>query len=145
VITVKDNSGPFIDDLVRAIDAGLGAAALEGAESAAASMPGAGATVWGKTKTGRNLYIPAAPFQPPGVRTNRLKGSIANAKLPGRLVHGFGTNVRYGRFLEKGSRKRAPHPFLRPVLIRSRIEMDRAFTRTASARLERSVTARVST
>ena len=136
---IVDRSDDFLRDMVKAIDAGLGAAALVGEDAATASMPGAGANAVGKTRTGRNVYQPSTPGSPPGVRTNRLRASIASQRLQ-QGVWGFGTNVKYGRHLELGTRRMAARPFLRPVLVRERVGMERAFSRAASRSMARGVT-----
>lgn len=172
---VVDHSDDFIRDLVVAVEAGLAQAAFIGAESARASMPGAGASA-APGSSGRLAYRASTAGQPPGVRTARLKNDITDAKT-GRMSHGFGTQVKYGRYLELGAttpggqpfwkdkegnlrfaKKSSPRaarmaktkpgriaarPFLRPVLLRERVEMENAFAITASKSMARSRTARL--
>lgn len=132
---IRDYSDNFLDDLVKAIDDGLRMASLEGADSAAVSMksaPGAEGELI-------RHRVASQPGNPPFARTGRLRASLANQRT-GRLAWAFGTNVRYGRFLETGTGRMAPRPFLRPVLVRDRRRLEDAFARTASRRLARGVT-----
>ena len=61
---------------------------------------------------------PSAPGEPPHLATGTLARSIEmetfrdGADLVGRV----GTNLKYGRFLEFGTARMAPRPFLRPAL-----------------------------
>lgn len=137
---IVDRSGDFLRDLARALDQGLGAAALEGEESAVQSMPTQHTQAIGADSKGQvQAYVASRPGNPPHRRTGQLARSVASARLqPG--VWGFGTNLKYGRFLELGTGRMAARPFLRPVLVRDRIRMERAFTRAASRSLARSVT-----
>ena len=54
----------------------------------------------------------------PYVRTGRLRSSITHEL--GVDVHGLfvdvGTNVQYGRYLELGTDRMRPYPFLKPAL-----------------------------
>jgi len=109
MIKVVDHSDEFLRDLIAATDAGLRAASHEGADGAAASMPGAGATKY-TSPTGQVRYFGSNPGSPPGVRTNRLKGSVTNARIQ-PLVWGYGTNVKYGRHLEYGASTPGGQPF----------------------------------
>lgn len=54
----------------------------------------------------------------PQVRTGRLRSSIAYEieETGGGLVGRYGTNVRYGLFLETGLRNGSTYPFLRPAI-----------------------------
>lgn len=58
---------------------------------------------------------PSAPGEPPHKQTGRLRQSVA------REVHGLtarvGTNVQYGRWLELGTSRMAPRPWLRRALM----------------------------
>lgn len=62
-----------------------------------------------KAKTVYN-FTHSAPGNPPYKQTGRLRASITH-EVNG-LVGRVGTNVRYSRFLELGTRKMAPRPFL---------------------------------
>lgn len=54
------------------------------------------------------------PGEPPRLRTGNLRNSIANevTGLTGRV----GTNLKYGKSLELGTRHMAPRPYLRATL-----------------------------
>ncbi len=54
----------------------------------------------------------------PRVRTGRLRSSISYEieSTPSGLVGRYGTNVRYGLFLETGLRNGVTYPFLRPAI-----------------------------
>lgn len=54
-------------------------------------------------KRDRNKYASSAPGDFPGVRTGRLRNSIAMIRARrGAMVVTVGTNVKYGRYLEYG-------------------------------------------
>jgi hypothetical protein len=74
----------------------------------------------GKLRTVKLIYNahPSSPGNPPHVQTGRLRGSVAwvverNGKM---LVVRVGTNVKYGRSLEMGTKKLQARPWLRPAL-----------------------------
>lgn len=103
---IRDYSDQFLADLEQAIDFGLQVASLEGADSAALSMKSAPGIEGQKIST-----RPASqPGNPPFARTGRLRSSVGNART-GRLAWGFGTNVRYGRWLELGTTLPGGQPF----------------------------------
>lgn len=128
----------FLGKVIAAAERGLEAAAFRASEFSASSMPGSGAGVKGKTAKGRNVYRPSRPGQPPGVRTNRLKGAITSGRI-GDLRHAFGMNVKYGRFLEQGTRFMQPRPFLAPVVSKRKRELVSVFNRTVKAEVGRQV------
>jgi len=138
---IKDHSGEFMRNLAAAIDAGLRAAVTLAEDSVDASMPGAGAG-FTLTRGGKKKWIPSNPGQPPGVRRGGaigLKSTTSSGKVrPG--VWRYGANAPHARALELGTSRMAPRPFLRPVLVRERVAMERAFTRTAARRMARAVT-----
>lgn len=63
---------------------------------------------------------PSKPGEPPKKQTARLFKSITQGveTTPNALIVRVGTNVKYGRFLELGTSKMSPRPFLRPALQR---------------------------
>ncbi|BDP42923.1 hypothetical protein DAETH_28920 [Deinococcus aetherius] len=68
-------------------------------------------------KVGQRRGVPhtaSAPGDPPAVDTGRLRQSIVALKIaPGRWR--VGTNVEYAFWLEFGTRRIAPRPFMRPA------------------------------
>jgi HK97 gp10 family phage protein len=70
----------------------------------------------------------SAPGEPPLKQTGHLRRSIAHEVDRATLVGRVGTNLRYGRFLETGTRKLAPRPWLRRALAESRGKIDRIFS-----------------
>jgi phage gpG-like protein len=60
----------------------------------------------------------SAPGNPPAVDTGRLRASLTHeVETSGtRVTLRFGTNVKYGLYLELGTRKMAARPFIRPTL-----------------------------
>jgi len=125
----------FTERAEKAAEAGLGRVAALGADLAAQSMPGSGATAV-PGPTGRLVYTPSAPGQPPGVRTNRLRGSLTWDRL-GRLRAGFGTNVRYGRFLEEGTSRMAARPYLKVAAHRLKSRAQKEFAKGMARALAR--------
>ena len=60
---------------------------------------------------------PSAPGEPPHVQTGRLRASVAFEVDKESLTARVGTNVKYGRYLELGTRAGiAPRPWLRRAL-----------------------------
>lgn len=75
---------------------------------------------------------PSPPGEVPAVQTGHLRRSIAQ-EVERRLWNvaaRIGTNVRYGRYLEFGTPKMAPRPWLRPAIDRFRAAALRKFVRT---------------
>lgn len=70
---------------------------------------------------------PSAPGEPPHKQTGRLLGSIAY-EVSG-LVARVGTNVKYGRWLELGTRRMAARPWLRRGLNEMRAVIARLICR----------------
>jgi len=119
---IRDYSAKFLSDLSDALDDGLRAASRRGSDIAALSMrPAPGAE--GQLIRHR---VSSSPGNPPFVRTGRLRSSLAYEKT-GPLAWGFGTSVRYGRLLERGTSRMKSRPFLRPVLIRNGKDITREF------------------
>lgn len=143
-----------------AINDGLHAAALVMADQAARNMGsegggvlGSGARIdpeTGKRKgalrrwyKGKPRYISAPPGRFPGVRTSTLRSSIAAVHptalgTPGHAA--FGTALRYGRYLEFGTKKGNRVMLARPWIVRSalmaRAKASAVFVRVAKARLK---------
>ena len=86
------------------------------------SVPGTGERRGGNvtpTRSGsraRRIYgaFPSAPGEPPHKQTGRLRGSVTWE--PGKLRARVGTNVKYGRYLELGSGRLKPRPWLKRSL-----------------------------
>ncbi len=76
-------------------------------------------------------YPPAsAPGQPPHRRTGRLRASISHSAVDqSTLTVRVGTNVKYGMYLELGTRKMAARPWLRPALAQSKAKIAALFAR----------------
>lgn len=87
-------------------------------------------------------HIASRPGEPPAIDTGILRASITNeVELKGVGVEGrvgpdieyiaakapVGTNVEYGYYLEIGTSKMAPRPFLRPALRRTRRKVVKIF------------------
>ena len=59
------------------------------------------------------------PGEVPRVQFARLKGSITHELHPVLPIGRVGTNVIYGKFLELGTGRMAPRPFMRPAMHRA--------------------------
>lgn len=57
--------------------------------------------------------FPSRPGEPPRKQTGHLRRSIAYEVDRTNLVARIGTNLAYGRYLELGTRRMAPRPWLR--------------------------------
>lgn len=70
-------------------------------------------------RKGSRIYgaVRSKPGEPPRKQTGRLRASVTREIDEGDLTARVGTNVRYGKALELGSRKGlAPRPWLRRAL-----------------------------
>jgi len=87
---------------------------LEGEVKRTLSKPGTGRAYY----KGRVRHIASSPGEPPAVDTGRLRASITHrVEREGKHFNGLvGTNVEYAKYLELGTSKIAPRPFLRPTL-----------------------------
>jgi HK97 gp10 family phage protein len=76
---------------------------------------------------GKRIYgaFPSAPGEPPRKQTGRLRSSVTYEVLDGELIARVGTNVKYAKWLELGTKNMAPRPWLRRALNESGDEIDR--------------------
>jgi hypothetical protein len=73
-----------------------------------------------KTKAKRITgAFPSSPGDPPHKQTGTLLKSVAYELVPvgNKIIARVGTNIKYGRYLELGTRKIKPRPWLRRALI----------------------------
>lgn len=84
------------------------------------SKPGTGRIYATGYKTApHDTHQASAPGDPPAVDTGRLRQSIVALKIePGRWR--VGTNLEYALYLEFGTRRIAPRPFMRPAADKER-------------------------
>lgn len=104
-VEYTDNSEAFLRKLDAAVERGVGRAGEYIAQGIQDTMPGQGASVIAGTggDTGvKGKYTPSNPGNAPGVRTARLKNSIASVKTGNKHQRAVGTNVSYARIHEKG-------------------------------------------
>jgi HK97 gp10 family phage protein len=68
------------------------------------------------------------PGDPPKIKTGRLRASITHRIVyeDAQVVGEVGTNVEYGIYLEYGTSKMAPRPFLGPALDENAEEINEA-------------------
>ena len=66
---------------------------------------------WYRVPGTRSMYRASAPGEPPASATGRLRSNI-EMKLDRESVV-VGTNVRYALYLERGTSKMRPRPFIR--------------------------------
>jgi HK97 gp10 family phage protein len=68
------------------------------------------------------------PGEPPKIKTGRLRASITHRIVyeDAQVVGEVGTNVEYGIYLEYGTSKMAPRPFLGPALDENAEEINEA-------------------
>lgn len=74
----------------------------------------------GKGSKGKRNNSASAPGQPPHADTANLKRSIRweFSSSPGEMIVRIGSPVKYGLFLELGTRRMAARPWLRPSFLR---------------------------
>jgi len=72
-------------------------------------------------KGGGKPHTPSRPGKPPHVDTGRLRASITYEidRSLFSIIGRVGTNVEYGRYLELGTSRMSPRPWLRPALKRT--------------------------
>lgn len=83
----------------------------------------------GQRKKGRTVYpSPSAPGQPPRKRTGWLQRNVVYQadRAAGTVKVGVTVNARYGAFLEAGTRRVRPRPFLLATLDRMRPQLEAA-------------------
>ena len=80
----------------------------------------------GGNRTGRTYTVPgtsvtytaSSPGEAPASRTGQLRGSIEYETTKDKSV--IGTRLQYGAFLELGTNRNAPRPWLRSTLLEER-------------------------
>jgi HK97 gp10 family phage protein len=136
-VEYTDKSKQWLAGLQGDVDVAVGATGEFLAQTIQDQMPGAGAAVIEGTGGGTGVkgkYIPSNPGSPPGVRTNRLKGSITSNKTGKKMQRAVGTNVGYAFPLEMGTTKMPRRPFMRPGLDAAKKPMLRVFINTLKQR-----------
>ena len=74
---------------------------------------------------------PSKPGEPPRVDTGQLRRSIfmiVRKTGKGRVVGFVGTTLKYGKYLEYGTRRMAARPYLRTTLAKHRKRINRLIT-----------------
>jgi hypothetical protein len=66
----------------------------------------------------KRTYTASAPGEAPAVRLGTLRQSI-QVEFISKMHRRVGTNIKYGKHLELGTRKMAARPYLRPALDRA--------------------------
>ena len=136
-VEYTDKSKQWLAKLEADVDVAVGAAGDFLSQTIQDTMPGQGAAVVAGTggDTGvKAEYIPSSPGSPPGVRTNRLKGSISSNKTGKKMQREVGTNVNYAMPLERGTSKMPARPFMGPGLDLAKKPMLRVFLNTLKRR-----------
>lgn len=137
-IKKTDNSEAIKAAARVAVDAGLTRAAIVLQRSIKRAFGSEGGRVIGHTLTGKNIYGAARAGRFPGIRTGKLRQSIyATPGKGGRAA--VGTNVRYGKWLEEGTKRMRPRPWLKRSARRERGPMEQEFSKTVSRNLAASI------
>lgn len=103
---VKNYSDQFLKTLQKDVRTEITRIVLTVERNAKESMRGGG-----------KPHVPSRPGEPPRVDMGRLRSSITH-EIVG-MVGRVGTNVKYGRYLELGTSKMLPRPWLIPALKKS--------------------------
>ena len=140
VATVTWKADEFVADVRGAVAVGLTAGAKVIADEMRRNMGSEGGGVVGKGgKSGkRNIYESSPPGAFPGIRTGNLRRSIMHtdataSNLISSAGSAAGKQDRYGLWLEYGTRKMAPRPWILRSFNRAK---DRAFEMMANASRE---------
>ena len=88
-------------------------AALDGALDAALTAIGLAAETNAKEEITEVVYN--TPPSPNYKRTGRLRNGISNMPVPEESSVYVGTNVEYGAFVELGTSRMPPRPFIKPA------------------------------
>lgn len=117
----------------------LGSQALENSMKTSVRLPGQGVLYTtnfitigrGPTRrviatTPRTPHRASAPGDPPASDTGRLLGSITTTFFNNRLAAEIGPATSYARFLEFGTDRMAPRPFVVPAYTKNRKAITRA-------------------
>lgn len=80
-------------------------------------------------KPGKVGSFTSRPGEPPRVQTGTLRRSITHEVHPILPIAWVGTNVVYSKFLELGTGRIAPRPFMRPALHGSQAGIKRIMAR----------------
>lgn len=80
-----------------------------------------------KTATGREIRQASLPLQPPHRQTGTLVSSVRHQFEDGGLTGIVGTNLEYAKWLEFGTVKMAPRPWLRPTFDKIVSQIDKFF------------------
>ena len=99
-VNVVDNAELFLKALPEQIEAGLIAIGITAEANS-------------KTEVDRAVYD--TPESPNYVRTGRLRNSLTHAVDKDEKAVYIGTNVEYAAFVELGTTKMAPRPYLKPA------------------------------
>lgn len=117
----------YMEEIERRTGQRVKAAATHVQDEIIASFGDSG--IAGATKAQRRAN-PSRPGEPPHRDTSHLAQSIDYELTDGGLGAKVGsTNVEYSVYLELGTSKMAPRPYLRPALDRSRAEIKRILTK----------------
>lgn len=127
-ITVN-NFGKFRRDMELEQRKRLTRAAIVGSRRAKELLSVSGTGVWQRAGNGVHQLVkavknarnrvygafPSMPGEPPHKQTGHLRRSVTYEVTThgGEMVSRYGTNVKYGRWLEEGTTRMAPRPWLR--------------------------------
>jgi hypothetical protein len=76
---------------------------------------------------------PSAPGEPPRFRLGTLRESVGSEAVKGGMVQRVGTTEKYGFWLEYGTVKMQPRPWLRPGLRNNQARLAEIVTKTVAA------------
>jgi len=81
----------------------------------------------------------SAPVEPPKTDTGRLVSSIKKTKFKNGFEYLVGTNVTYGRFLEFGTTKMLPRPWLQPTFLKNKKEITKNIDNSVKKALRKAI------
>lgn len=71
-----------------------------------------------------NVFRGSKPGEPPAIRTGNLRNSIQTARLPDGTAR-VGSTAKYGLWLEFGTAKMLPRPFIVPTMLKNKRNIER--------------------
>lgn len=81
----------------------------------------------------------SAPGEPPKTDTGRLVSSIKKTKFNNGFEYLVGANVIYGRFLEFGTHKMLPRPWLQPTFLKNKKEITKNINNAVKQALRKGI------
>lgn len=121
-------------NIIRAVATGL--VEIQGDAQRLIQRGGRSGRIYRKYKP-RREHRASAPGEPPKTDTGRLVSSIKTDVDADRLGGAVGTNLKYGEYLEFGTKNMAARPWLHPTFRRLRRRIRRRIAKAVEAAMKK--------